>query len=164
MAIKKIRFTKRIALLMGVASLLIIAGAVAEAATSKSGPITKFDGTDEVVEACTTATNWVNMPQMTRTFTVGGTTSASVAVMFQGSLSLASSQQFDSGYIRLTVDGTQQSPGQVPAIAPGDRGTHGFNWETNSLSPGSHTARVQWRTDLGSSYCADARSLLVLHR
>jgi hypothetical protein len=157
-------FTKRIALFVGTALFLVAAGAVAEAATSRSGPITKFDGTDEIVEACTTSTNWVNMPQMTRTFTVGGTTSASVASMFQGSLSLDSSHQFDTGFIRLTIDGNAQSPGTIPAIAPGERGTHGFNWASAALTTGSHTARVQWRTDLGSSLCVDARSLLVLHR
>lgn len=39
---------------------------------------------------------------------------------------------------------------------------HGF--KSTPLPPGAHTARVQWRTDLGSEMCVDARSLIVLHR
>ena len=69
-----------------------------------------------------------------------------------------------TGFLRLTIDGVEQSPGEVPAIAPEDRGTHGFNWQSKPLTPGSHTVRVQWRTDLGGTLCADARSLIVLHK
>ncbi len=70
---------------------------------------------------------------------------------------------FDTGFLRLLVDGAQQTPGEVPAVNSNDRGAHGFNWQTKPLSPGSHTAKVQWRTDLASTFCADARSLIVLH-
>jgi hypothetical protein len=32
------------------------------------------------------------------------------------------------------------------------------------LSSGRHTALIRWRTDLGSEFCVDARSLIILHR
>jgi hypothetical protein len=151
------------ALVAGVALLGVIAGAVAQAAVSGSGPINRFDGRDEIVEACTNRKNYGTVPKMVRTFTVTGSTDRAVVVMFEGSLSLGEEEAFDTGFLRLTIDDVEQSPGEVPAIAPGGRGTHGFNWQTEPLSPGSHTARVQWRTDLGNTFCADARSIIVLH-
>lgn len=137
-----------------------------QAATSRSAPISTFDGIDEVIEHCTNSTTFVNMPQMSRTFTLGGTGGDEVVAMFTGSLSMDSSGgQFDTGFLRLIVDGVQQTPGEVPAIAPDDRGTHGFNWQTKAVTKGvPHTVKVQWRTDLGSTLCVDARSLLVLHK
>lgn len=158
--------TKRwLSVLAGVVSIGLVTGLVAQAAISRSAPISRFDGVDEIVEKCTNATSFVNMPQMKTTFTLGGGVNDEVAAMFQGSLRLDDSGgAFDTGFLRLTVDGQAQSPGDVPALAPGDRGTHGFNWQTEPLTPGSHEARVQWRTDLGGELCVDARSLIVLHK
>lgn len=156
---------KRVAVLSTLTLIGLVAAATAVAAVFRSAPISKFDGVDEIVEACTTTQTFTTIPQMTRTFTLGGSVNDEAVVMFQGSLSLdTSGGAFDTGFIRLTVDGVQQSPGEVPAIGAGDRGTHGFNWQSKPLTPGSHTARVQWRTDLGGSFCADARSLIVLHK
>ena len=156
---------KRVAVLSILALIGLIAAAAAVAAVFRSAPIKKFDGVDEIVEACTTTTTFTTIPQMTRTFTLGGSVRDEAAAMFQGSFSLdTSGGALDTGFIRLTIDGVQQSPGVVPAIAAGERGTHGFNWETAPLTPGSHTARVQWRTDLGGSLCVDARSLIVFHK
>ena len=39
-----------------------------------------------------------------------------------------------------------------------------FNWQTSALPPGTHTARIQWRTNEGSLFCAGARSLIVLSK
>jgi hypothetical protein len=155
---------RRLAIAAGVL-LIGLVGAVAARAVPilRSAPVNRFDGADAVIQRCTTASNFVNMPGMSRTFTVGGSVNNAVMAMFQGSLDL-SGGQFDTGFIRLTIDGVQQTPGEVPAIAPGERGTHGFNWQSKPLAPGSHTARVQWRTDLGGTLCVDARSLMVLHR
>ena len=156
---------KRITVLSAVAVIGLVAAVAAVGAVSRSAPISKFDGVDEIVEACTTTKTFATIPQMSRTFTLGGSVNDEAVAMFQGSFSLDDSGgTFDTGFIRLTIDGVQQSPGVVPAIAPGERGTHGFNWQTRPLAPGSHTARVQWRTDLGGRLCVDARSLIVLHK
>jgi hypothetical protein len=159
---------------LGVASALALIGIVAGiavAATNRSAPISQFSGVDEIVEQCTSATSYTNMPQMTRTFTLGGSVNDEVVAMFQGSLSLDSSAgSFDTGFIRLKIDGVTQSPGTIPVIrargsgSATEIGTHGFNWQSQPLPPGSHTARVQWRTELGSNLCVDARSLIVLHK
>ncbi len=160
-----VRLRRRgLGLVAGLALIAVVAGG-AWAATSRSAPISRFDGIDEIVEACKTGSSYSNMPQMTRSFTLGGSVNDEVVVMFQGSMSLdTSGGNFDTGFIRLTIDGAQQTPGEVPAIAAGERGTHGFNWQSRPLTPGSHTARVQWRTDLGSTFCVDARSLIILHK
>ena len=91
-----------------------------------SGAISKFDGADAIIEGSTTGTAYSTVPGMTRSFTFGGTTNSPVVVLFQGSLSLGTEHQFDTGFLRLTIDGVQQSPGEIPAIAIGERGTHGF--------------------------------------
>jgi hypothetical protein len=135
----------------------------AEAATRRSGVIKEFDGVDEIVQACKAATTFVNVPKMTTTFTISGSPSP-VVVTFSGSASL-SGQQFDTGFVRLLIDGVEQTPGEVPFVSEGELSeAHAFTWQTKSLSVGSHTASLQWRTDLGSSFCLDARSLIVLHR
>lgn len=153
--------SRRVALVAGVASVALVAGAAAQAAISRSGPITSFDGVDAIVEVCTSSTSYTNMGSMSRTFTKGAG-EASVVVMFEGAMYL-SGEPFDTGFIRLRIDGKNQDPGDIPVIGVDERGTHGFNWQTKALPPGPHTARVQWRTDLGSTFCVDARSLIVLH-
>jgi hypothetical protein len=163
---------KRLALSAGILLIGLVGGVAAQAAlfrpqapVLRSAPISKFDGVNEIVFKCTRATSYVTLPQMTRTFNVGGPGNGSVVVRFDGSLSLdASGGSFDTGFVRLRIDGAQQSPGDIPVIAPDERGTHGFTWQSKPLSPGSHTATVQWRTDLGSQFCVDARSLTVLHK
>jgi hypothetical protein len=148
----------------GLALIGLFAG-VAVAANSRSAPISKFDGVDEIVFACTTGSTFTTIPQMTKTFTVGGSVKDEVVVMFQGAMDLdTSGGNLDTGFIRLKIDATQTPPGEIPAIGAGERGTHGFNWQSRPLAPGSHTARVQWRTDLGSQFCVDARSLIILHK
>jgi hypothetical protein len=141
----------------------LVAIAQAQAATSRSGVISKFDGVDEIVEQCTTRTSFGNVPQMSRTFSISGGAS-SVVVTFSGAASLFG-QPFDTGFVRLTIDNVQQTPGEVPFVSVDQSSnSNSFSWQSASLANGSHTARVQWRTDLGSSFCLDARSLIVLHR
>ena len=155
------RKRKWMIVLSGLVLAGLIAAAVAVAAINRANPVTKFSGRDEIVEACTTTTTFQTIPQMTRTFTQG-TGGGSVVVQFSGALSL-SGGQFDTGFLRLTIDGAQQSPGVVPAIGANERGAHAFNWQA-PLSAGFHTARIQWRTDLGGTLCADARSMIIFHR
>ncbi len=145
-----------------VAAMAWAAGA--QAATSRAGAISKFDGVDEIVEACTNSTTFVNMPGMSRTFTQGGTGSDEVVVQFQAAASMFGSEPFDTGFVRLQVGSTEQTPGTVPFIAVNSQGARGFTWQTAPVAAGSRTIRVQWRTDLGSSFCVDARSLVILHK
>jgi hypothetical protein len=148
--------------------VLVLGGTIAVAhavTTTRNAPITKFVGVDEIVEQCTNSTTFTQMPNMARNFTLGGSVNDEVVAMFTGSLSLGDDGgAFDTGFIRLTIDGFQQTPGVVPAMGVNDRGAHGFNFQTSALTPGMHTARIQWRTDLGSTFCVDARSLIILSK
>ena len=152
------------------AALTILTIGPAAAGVNRSGSISKFSGVDGIAYNCTNSTSFVNVPDMTRTFTLPAGSAASVVVMFDAALHLSSSS-FDTGFVRLTIDGQVVGPGdQVPVIGaetgnPEDEEDgHGFTWQTKPLAAGSHTARILWRTDGGSSLCADARSMIILHR
>jgi hypothetical protein len=154
---------RKVGLAAALVVVLVTIGVAVGAATNRGAPITRFDGVDEIRESCTSTTTFANVPQMAKTFNVSGG-AASVAVMFSGAFSLGNAIQFDTGFLRLTIDGVEQTPGEVPAVPPNSRGTRSFNWQSAPLAAGSHTARVQWRTDQGNQFCVDARSLLILHR
>lgn len=160
-------FNKNVVMLAGLISITTFMTAASRAATTRSGAISRFDGIDEVVFECTTSTTFLTIPQMTRSFRLGGTTTQPVVVMFQGAFNLDAVDPFDTGYIQLVIDGVPQGPGnQVPAKSPAGvaTSTAGFNWQTRPLTVGSHTARIRWRTDLGGNFCVDTRSLIVLHK
>jgi hypothetical protein len=70
--------------------------------------------------------------------------------------------------IRLVVDGVVQAgPGDAASpFSPHEGtvvGTNGFNFITNPLGAGAHTAKIQWSTT-GSQVCIDERSMIVMHR
>lgn len=140
-------------------------GVQAEAATQKSAPISKFSGVDEIVFSCTTSKTFVNIPGLSRSFTVGAGAAEEAVVMLQGAFSFSPAGS-DTAFVRLLIDNVVQGPGdQVPIESlNATSSARGFNWQSRALSPGAHTVRVQWRTDLGSSLCVDARSLIVLHK
>lgn len=152
-----------------VSVLAVLAFALAVPATTawaQVGTQNKFSATRAVINNCTIpAASFSNMPGMTRTFTIGGSTSEEVVVTFQASWS-GSAIQFDTAFVRLTIDGAVQPTNNAVPIFAGADGTytHGFTWISGPLAPGGHTARVQWRTDLGSSFCVDDRTLVVLHK
>jgi hypothetical protein len=136
-----------------------------EPAAAQVGNVNKFSSTRAVINECSITTAFTTIPGMTRTFTLGGTATDEVVVMFQASWS-GSAIEFDTGFVRLTIDGVVQPTNNAVPIFAGSTGTftHGFNWISQGLAPGSHTARIQWRTDLGSTFCVDDRTLVVLHR
>ncbi len=154
---------KHVALVVGISFALVTIGAAAFASSNRSGAINTFDGADAIAFQCSSSTTFLNMPSMVVTFDQG-TADSSVVVMFHGYLTLDTAAGPETlGIIRLRIDGVEQGPGEVPVLFEDDRGAEGFNWETTALSAGSHTARVQWRNNLGSNFCVGARSLIILH-
>ncbi len=162
----------RLPFVFAIAACLVVGSFSTAQAANRSGVVNRFTGTDGIEFVCTSGMSFSVIPNMTRTFTLSGSSSSSVVVTFSGSLSLSSTQN-DTGFIRLTIDNQVQGPGdQVPVIGNEDvvsgavreDGSHSFTWQTGVLRPGPHTARVLWRSDMGSEFCADARSLIVLHR
>jgi hypothetical protein len=147
------------------ATFFSISALVTSQAWAVTGTAGKFSGTRGVVNECSITTSFTNMPGMVQTFVLGGTANDEVVVTFQASWS-GMAMQFDTAFVRLTIDGAVQPTNVSVPIFAGSEGnyTHGFTWISKSLAPGNHTARVQWRTDLGSTFCVDDRSLVVLHR
>ena len=152
------------------AALTALSLDTAAAGVNRSGSVAKFDGVDGIAYSCTTSQTFTNMPDMTRTFSLPAGGTASVVVMFNAALNLSSSA-FDTGFVRLTIDNQVVGPGdQVPVIGAetgspeSEEDGHGFTWQTKPLAAGSHTARISWRTDGGSSLCVDARSMIILHK
>ena len=143
---------------------LAVCTLAANEALAIGGGVTKFDGTKAVINNCSISTNFQTISGMTQTFALGGTTNDEVVVMFQATWS-GQTDPFDTAFVRLTIDGVEQPTNVSVPIFGGGNGsfTHGFNWISKALTPGSHTARIQWRTDLGSFLCVDDRSLVVLH-
>lgn len=154
----------------------IMAAALGEAAaqtdTRRSAPVNRFAGVEEIVFECTTSDStagFVDMPGMTRNFRLAR--SGAVVVMFHAAASLALGPALttDTGYVQLQIDGDVQTPGdQIPFISTESTtalpAAYSFTWQSERLSSGQHTALIRWRTDQGSEFCVDARSLIILHR
>ena len=72
-------------------------------------------------------------------------------------------------FVRLVIDGVLQSgPNAVavdhrPSAAPFAFETHGFNFVSDPVTPGTHFLAIQWRTS-GGQGCIHNRSLIVLHK
>jgi hypothetical protein len=166
-----------------VAAVLVLGGATAAVATrtagspvdstqieplapfATTGVVKKFDGMS--LSDCHSAISpdWADIPYTTKTFSIPGTASEEVVVMFQ-----AFWARIDSGYaayFTLVIDGVRDSQqlrvdptaGSVPP------GLHGFNFISTALSPGPHTAKIQWRVSpAGGVATVCDRSMIVLHK
>ena len=132
---------------------LIVSALIAREAWAVTGTAGRFSGISRVVPQCSITTAFATIPGMTQTLT------------FQASWSGVAGT-FDMAFVRLTIDGVVQPTNvAVPIFAGANRPiTHGFTWISGPVTPGSHTARIQWRTDEGSTLCVEDRTLVVLHR
>jgi len=128
-------------------------------------PIGKADAVDSGSEPCTAASFYNDMPDMSKTFRLGGTASRPVIVLFQAQWIVIS----DTAVIRLTIDGVAQSEEIIVESRPSgepfsDTESHGYNFVTDALTPGMHTATIQWRDGGGGPACIDDRSMIILHK
>jgi len=147
-------------------AFLVVAGEGQAAPVNRQAPVSLFNGVEDIVFRCTTSTSFVDIPGLSRSFNQTAGAAEEVVAMMQGSFSLSLASPFDTAFVRLLIDGAVVGPGdQVPLTSVESFGaTHGFNWQSKPLAAGAHTAKVQWRTDLGSQICVDARTLIVLHK
>ena len=131
-------------------------------------PISKADGVDATDTVCTVSPSFNNMPSMSKTFTQGATANKAVIVMFEGEW--FPSAEGSAAFIQLAIDGVVQSGPRsvVAAFSPfgeiPDTATHGFNFITDALTPGSHTATIQWADNGQGPYCVRVRSMIILHK
>lgn len=128
-------------------------------------PIGKADAVDATDNPCTASTGYVDMPGMAKTFKLAGTVARPVIALFQGEWISGT----DRAIIRLVIDGVVQSgPGDSASpFAPHEGSgvaTNGFNFISNTIAPGTHTARIQWASVSGGLVCVDERSLIILHK
>jgi len=113
----------------------------------------------------TTSTAYVDMPNMSLSFTVPANISVPVQVLVQVNGVQAQGSNTIGAYFRLLIDGNQQ-----------DMTRHEFNnngWELRGinlgivtyLSAGTHTISVQWATTSGTLTCCwygDSRQIMVV--
>ena len=131
-------------------------------------PTAKADAVDASDFPCTVSPQFNDMPGMSETFTQGGTLAKPVIVLSQGEFfGLAEGAE---ARIRLTIDGVVPS-GPLEIVVKnrptGDQstiGAHGFNFISDPLAPGTHTARIRSRDNGGGPGCVNDRSLIILHK
>ena len=131
-------------------------------------PISKMDGIDATDTICTVSPSFNNMPGMSKTFTQGATSNKAVIVMFEGEWFTGADGS--AAFIQLAIDGVVQSGPRSVVAAHSPFGeipeseTHGFNFISDALSPGSHTAAIQWADNGQGPYCVRVRSMIILHK
>lgn len=117
----------------------------------------KFKTSD--VFALTTSTSYVDVPDMDLTFTVSGNTGTCVEVLFSGEVAT----EGEGMRVRAILDGVTRSiPNNVLfADQAAFFGSHAFHFAFKSVAPGTHTLKVQWRSQAGGEIYIDTRSLFV---
>jgi hypothetical protein len=141
-------------------------GAVSK--TVANVPTGKTDAVDLTDIPCTVSPSYTDMPGTAVTFKVGGTAPRPVIVLMQGQWFLPNDGV--TVRIRLLIDNVVQSgPTDVliaerPAGVALESGTHGFNFVSNALAPGPHTAKIQWHDNGVNFGCVTNRSLIVMHK
>ena len=116
---------------------------------------------------CTVSPNFTDMPGTFVTFKLGGSAPRPVIVMLQGQWFMPN--EGVDVRIRLLVDGSMQTPTNVlmaqrPTGNSLTDGTHGFDFVTDPLTPGTHTAKIQWHDNGVNQGCITNRTLTVLHK
>jgi len=169
---------RRVVFALGLSLALVSIG---RAATSEDGlstdaisksvsgvPIAKFDAIDASDTICTVSPSFTTMPGMAKTFTQGATSNKQVIVQFEAEW--FPSAIGSAAFIQLAIDGIVQSgPSSVVAAytpfgAIPETETHGFNFISDALTPGTHTATIQWADNGQGPYCARVRSMIILHK
>ena len=117
---------------------------------------------------CTVSPNYTDMPGTSLTFKLGGTAPRPVIVLLQGQWFMP--HEGVEVRVRLLVDNVVQTGSseilvaQRPSGVSLTDGTHGFDFLSNSLSPGTHTAKIQWHDNGVNSGCVTNRTLIVMHK
>jgi len=146
------------------------AAAVHPAIVSKSFaniPTGRSDAVDAVDIPCTVSPNYTDMPGMSVTFRLGGTKPKPVIVLLQAQWYLPN--EGVTVRVRLEIDGQVTGPSEV-LLAERPTGvalidsTHGFDFISDPLQPGAHTAKIQWHDNGVNFGCATNRTLIVMHK
>jgi hypothetical protein len=133
-------------------------------------PVNEFDAADsrpdETLPACATET-WTDVPGATVTFIVGGTTSAPVLA----TVSVREEATAADAFVRLLIDDVPNRPGnlifETPSLDPYSHPVS-YTFVTLPLTPGPHTAKIQYQFDRQSgnvepAFCLEHWTLAILH-
>lgn len=171
---------KPLALHIGVVggALILLSAVVGCFPPAETGPIAQFTGVVADDFQCRTSSDntVAPMPGMLASFTQAGPDTSSIVVAFQGNWSQGASGETTVGaFILLEIDGNRAdltstnggvlaTPGPASAIGSG---THGFNFVTEPISPGPHTAILLWTDNVlngTGTICVAERSMVIHHR
>jgi hypothetical protein len=124
-----------------------------------NAPVDRVAGVDANDTVSTMSTTFVDMPSMSTSFTLAGPNKKKVIAMFQGEIDASGPAVTIT--IQLVIDGSVQSGPQPLLVDQLAHQTHGFNFISDGLSSGPHTAKIQWKAGSGTAAVA-ARSLVVI--
>jgi hypothetical protein len=127
-------------------------------------PIPKADAAVSTFFAsCSCSPTMHEMEGMSKTFRLGGTVSRGVIVMFQGEF--FEPTRGAHALLRLVIDGVPQNGGEeVNIVTDVHQSTHGFQWVSEPLAPGTHTAVIEWRDGGDAPVYVAPRSMIILHK
>jgi hypothetical protein len=137
--------------------------------TAADIPTGKSDAVDLSTDIpCTVSPNYTDMPGTSVTFKLGGTASRPVIVMLQAQWFMPN--EGVEVRVRLKIDNVVQTGStdvlvaQRPTGISLTTGTHGYNFVSDQLTPGTHTAKIQWHDNGVNSGCVSNRTLIVMHK
>jgi hypothetical protein len=129
--------------------------------------VDRFNGVNawQLAPCLVPASDWTDIPDLKRSFTLAA--ADEVGVLFKAAFI---AQSTGNGSFRLVVDGAVNPAGQTStsgiAFGGGDSGELqfiGWDFVTDELAAGKHTAKVQFRPPSGiTGICFLQRSMIVL--
>ncbi|MEK7530433.1 MAG: hypothetical protein AAB573_01055 [Patescibacteria group bacterium] len=150
---------------------LLVGGIVYAQAIDRSGEtiVGRLDYTEvhhdqsASLDVCTTSTTYEDVPGMEESFTQGGIFSNEIYAAFTAQID-APGGNLD---FRFLVDGLTQSgsgSGVVLKSSALNSTNNSWNFISDAVSPGAHTATLQWRVIDGVQACIGSRSMIIHHR
>jgi hypothetical protein len=141
-----------------------------------TAPVSQFTAmvADDVQCRTSSDNSVVAMPGTSLAFQRQGTDTSAVVVSFVGNWTNPSADTAAGAFIFLEIDGQRRditstnggvlaSQGHSNTVGTG---THGFNFVTDPLLPGGHTASILWADNVlngTGTICVAERSLVVFH-
>jgi hypothetical protein len=119
------------------------------------------------VSICTTSSTYEDIPGLTKTFSQGGGLGNETIIAFRAQMQQSNSGGAADLDVRLLIDGIPQSGsgseiGVFDGAANVFDGLFSWNFISDPVSSGTHTAKLQWRAT--SEACIYSRSMIIHHR
>ncbi len=131
-----------------------------------SGKVSKWVARNSNDDHYTTSSEWTEITETRVTFQTTAVHDR-VLIMFQGSWERSGDGTSPEADTRAVIDGTVVNVGgdsdvETSQVEETDD-THGFNWISEELHPGTHQAWIEFQeTASTESACVDERSTIVL--